>query len=344
MKVYAYSLVAGAIALTATALAKPSFYRRAVDQASVIGCFGAAIVRGTMTPDCQTAVKTDVGIIQTVSFLDLNINMVTPDPNVMVVSSTGVFVDLVASPYGFPGPLMDSSQDVTIDDGGVDIAQFITPVSKTTVNANRVSTVIGDSVLTILPGKSAQFVAFMVKLLTQVSVEFRLKGYVNSTISYTDFLGTSRTLDINYIGYSSPIALRGFNSFPTVTFVSQDDLVKDEMGQYILTVTVNIVNPSQLVLNMGDISFNAVNKEGKAMGVVTFKGLKLVMGDNIVVATVVLPQGAYDVLTVNGATITFAGFTGSSTNPILAESMKDLKVDVEVPKLESISNPAPPLN
>ncbi|KAI1286151.1 hypothetical protein EDD11_000564, partial [Mortierella claussenii] len=99
MRTSRYSIAAGAIALSATVLAVPTLYKRVADGAKVFSCFTSAFTGvGSWTPDCAAAAAADVGIVQQVSLTDLSIDLATPDPLTMGLSSQGVSVELISVP------------------------------------------------------------------------------------------------------------------------------------------------------------------------------------------------------------------------------------------------------
>lgn len=220
---------------------------------------------------------------------------------------------------------------------GIPIATFDTPSSPTTVNAGTLSTEVKNSLLKINPGQEGPFAAFMANLITKEDVPFTLRGNVDATFTTkAPFVGPFR---VTNIGFDSPISLRGCASFPKIDYLEQVSLTFDPAtGFYTLESLVNINNPSQLVLNLGDISFQTIDKAGLSVGTTIFKNMNLEMGDKQFTAvTTITVKTAYDALIANGDTFTFQGSKDSSANPILAESLKSLTTQVVIPKLKPVA-------
>ncbi|KAF9997199.1 hypothetical protein BGZ80_009288 [Entomortierella chlamydospora] len=330
MKLNAYSFAAGAVALSATTLAMPTLYRRIVDGSGFFKCMATAITSGSWPTACGSEVVNDIGLIQGVDVDDLAIDFtISTNPSIMGLSSSKLTANLIKIPAGFPYtsfPVTDSSQV----DAGVEVAQFTTPTSVTTVVGTTVSTAVGNSQLNILPGQEDSFVAFMSKLIKQASLALTIKGKLDITITAKiPFSTVSKSVSIPNIAYSAPITLQGCNDFANVKFLKQISLTKDAAGQYTLTSSINIFNPSQLVLTMGDVKFNTIDKNGLTVGVTTFAGLRLAMGDNIVTAVTVFTS----VDVIAGGTFAFQGFDGSSTNRVLAKALAGVKADITIPQL-----------
>lgn len=199
--------------------------------------------------------------------------------------------------------------------------------------------VVNKCPLTIIPGQEENFVAFMVAILTKPEHTYSIRGDILAKLRVNvPFTNLQKSLTTPKIAFDSPVTLKGFNSFPKVDFVKLQHATLDAAtGNYILTATINIQNPSQFVLNLGDIAFLVADKKGSVVGHATVKDMKLNMGDNHVTGIVMgKSEEMYNSLTTTGDDITFLGFEGSSSNPILAKSLMPLKVPLKVPKLDPI--------
>ncbi|KAF9352841.1 hypothetical protein BGX26_009357 [Mortierella sp. AD094] len=350
MKVNTYSFVAGAVALSATALAMPTLFKRIVDGTNVFICVSKAITSGSWSSTCATEVMQDVGIVQLISVADLKIDLtISTDPTIMGLSSSSMSVNLIKVPDNLPVPSFDFPvKDSSQDDAGVEIARFVTPKSITKVTGSNLVTVVANSILTILPEKEAYFVTFMSKLLNQVSLEMTLKGNLNATITVAGggggyIPGVPSSVSITGVAYSAPVTIQGCNSFIKVTYSEQSSFTKDSTGQYTLTSSIKIYNPSQLVLTMGNVVFNTIDKNGKVVGITSFTGLSLAMGDNTVTAVTVFTNAdVYEALITAGYTFTFQGFDGSSTNRVLAKALATLTTNITVPILSPATPSTPP--
>ncbi|KAI1295066.1 hypothetical protein EDD11_008040, partial [Mortierella claussenii] len=228
-------------------------------------------------------------------------------------------------------------------DNGVDIATFDTPTSPSTVTGGTLKTTIGNCALKVLTGKEDAFSNFIASFISKPSHLFALKGNVDASVAIPSIpgIGTfpvgggAKIVKVTNVGFSSNITLQGCNNFPKVEYLSTVSFTKDATtGAFTLTAIANIHNPSQLALNLGDISLNVVDQPGANVGLCTIKDLKLAMGDNK--ATVVVTGSNADVynrLLAGGEVFTLVGTETSSSNPILSKGVLTLKTTMTVPKL-----------
>ncbi|KAF9173354.1 hypothetical protein BGX21_011165 [Mortierella sp. AD011] len=331
MKLNTYSFAAGAVALSATALAMPTLYKR-ITNGNFFGCMATVMTSGSWSTTCASEAVHDFGLIKSVRVDDLKLAF-SDSTAAIGLSSSKLTADLIQIPEGFgftSFPVTDSSQKVIIVYAGIEIAEFTTPTSATTVVGNTVSTVVGNSQLNILSGQEANFVAFMSDLISKVSLAFIIRGNLGVTIKTP--LPYKPSVSIPSIAYSAPITLQGCANFVNVEFLKQISLTKDAAGQYTLTSSINIRNPSQLVLEMGTVELNLFGEKG-LIGVTTFTRLELAMGDNIVTAVTVFT----DESVLAGGTFTLQGFDGSSKSGILAKALAEVKVKINIPKLSDTS-------
>ncbi|KAF9928085.1 hypothetical protein BGZ65_006424, partial [Modicella reniformis] len=166
---------------------------------------------------------------------------------------------------------------------------------------------------------------------------FTIRGSADATISTSGGPFIQKTFQVTNIGFGSPITLKGCSSFPKVDYLSQDSLTFDSnTGVFTLTSQVNVYNPSNFVLDLGEVSLETV-KNSLVIGITVLKDMKLNMGDNHLTAiTTSTNKEVYEALINAGDTFTLQGYKGSSKNPILTESLQAFKSQVVVPKLNRI--------
>lgn len=189
--------------------------------------------------------------------------------------------------------------------------------------------------LRIIPGQESNFVAMMASLITQPEHTLTLSGFADATFSTMNLPLTPASFKVAGLGFESPITLKGCHNFPDTPFLKQISFTSDPAtGTYTLASLVNIINPSQLVLTMGDVTYQLFDKNDKVVGTSLFKDVYLQMGDNeFTMITTITDKDVYEALIKEGSTLTLRGFDGSSTNPILREALKSVELEVVFPKL-----------
>lgn len=104
------------------------------------------------------------------------------------------------------------------------------------------------------------------------------------------------------------------------------------------TYKVNIKGASNLSVKIGDVVFNTVNSDGKAIGTTTLEALSLEQGDNIVTAVTTLDLSLSDTTAFVGAlsqgevALTHLGFDNSSQNKAILSALQSLRISFSVPK------------
>ncbi|KAK3817296.1 MAG: hypothetical protein J3Q66DRAFT_339461 [Benniella sp.] len=334
MKATSYSFSAGVLVFSATVLALPALYRRVAEQSKVLECFAKAIGSGSWPSDCAAAAATDVGIVRQIGLLDLGIDFSVGDAQSLGISSSKLTATLLSVGPGWP--VTEAKYHVAIVDNNNTIGAFETNFTSTTVKGESLESVIQPSILTIAPGQAKNFGSFVAALISQAEHPFLLRGNADATLKTTapPFTPIPATFKVNGVGFESPITLRGCNNFPKVDYVEQVGLTLDPNGKtFTLTSRFDITNPSQLNLNLGDVTFQAVNKDAVVVGTAFVKDMKLNIGITTVTAVITSSSmETYDALLKEGATLTFQGFDGSSASPILVEGLKLMKIAAVIPK------------
>ncbi|KAK3817294.1 MAG: hypothetical protein J3Q66DRAFT_339455 [Benniella sp.] len=336
MKVTSYSFAASAVAFSATVLALPALFRR-IDQSRFTACFGTSIARGQWPADCAKDFEVDVGIIQTLSVVDLIIDFFQGDTNSLSLSSTKLSGNLLEVPVpGWTWKATEAAQHATIVDNGIAIATFDTPPSAVDIIDNTYSSVVKPSTLTVLPGQNEAFGVFMAALISKSEHTFVLRGNFDVIIPTDAPFPVPKSVRITNIGFKSNITLKGCNSFPKIDYLEQVSLTLDSAtGVFTLTSLINVENLSQLDLTLGDVTFQTADKNGLVVGDTVIKGMRLKIGSNKLTAiSTSSNKELYDALTTVGATVTLSGTDHSSPNPFVAGGVKSVKAQVVVPKLK----------
>ena len=203
-----------------------------------------------------------------------------------------------------------------------------------------VASVSVNTAIKIQLGQEDNFSAFMAKIVTQVSHSFTLRGYLNATVKTNAPPGPfpiPASFQVTNVGYETPITFKGCANFPKIGFLQQGSFTLDSAtGFYILKFTGNINNPSQLILALGDVTYQ-LTLNNEVVGTVLFDDVNLIMGDNPLSAiATITSKAAYDTLISVGASFGLQGFNGSSTHPILSKALESVRSQLPMPKL----NPA----
>lgn len=189
----------------------------------------------------------------------------------------------------------------------------------------------------ILPGQESNFATgFMGSLISKTEHTLTVRTAANITV-YTTGQGpfVPKTFQIVGLAAEAQLLIKGCGNFPTTPFLKQINFTLDATtGVYTLTSLVNIINPSSMVLTLGDVTYQNVAKNGLVFGTSFFPKVQLAIGDNpITMITTFTSKEVYDALTTQGYDFTLKGFEGSSLNPILAEALKAVASDMNIPKV-----------
>ncbi|KAF9897807.1 hypothetical protein BX616_004952 [Lobosporangium transversale] len=342
MKVSTQILATSAIAFTATALAMPSMSKRVIDGTKVLGCLASTFMKGdeAWSPECAAAAATDIGLAQEVSLGEFDIDFASSDPMSMPISLPNLQVRLASLP-GTSWPIVSLANH----DNGVAIAEFDFPMAPAEVKDSIVKNPIERNVVNILPGLEDAFSNYLANIITKPSYTFSIGGNVDASLKVPSLSGnskssdadSSKTLTATNIGISAPVTVRGLDNLQKIEYVELVSLTKDaDSGVTTVAQKLNIHNPSELSMNIGDIALNILNANGDLMGVINIPSLYLAIGDNAVTATATFTDpDTYNTLTTKSNTFTLAGFDGSVKNPILAKALCSFVSHIAFPKLEA---------
>ncbi|KAG0239561.1 hypothetical protein BGX31_002705 [Mortierella sp. GBA43] len=229
------------------------------------------------------------------------------------------------------------SASVTIKHNDIPIGTFTTSSHPTKVKDGKLSGSFQDSVVKIIPGQEDAFTNdFMASLIAEPEHTFVLSGTIDATIHTLGLPLIPESFKVASIAFEAPVTLKGCANFPETPFVKQISFTHDpDTDSYVLTSLVNVINPSHLVLTMGDVTYHLLDKSGANVGTSLFKNVHLKQGDNLyTMATTITSKDTYNELTTKGCTLTLKGFNGSSKNPILAQALKAVESEIAFPKLD----------
>ncbi|KAI8349562.1 hypothetical protein B0O80DRAFT_144645 [Mortierella sp. GBAus27b] len=294
------------------------------------------LATGQMSPDCETAMGVDFGVLRSASADHLRIDF-TPgnDPNVMGISLSKFSANLLSIP-GLAWPVTHCAHRVNVVDNGIRIATFTIPSSKVAMSGNTYGGGFPSSPFMIAPNQQEGFASFVGSLFTQEAHTFVINGGLDPTLQLTLPPEADRTtFTAPTIGFDTPVTLKGFNNFPKVEVAKPIVSTLDPTtGTHTLNIVFNVLNPSQIEVVMGDVSFQTFDQSGTLITTLAIKEFKLDMGDNSLPMTAgPISNESYKILTTTGTTLTFQGYEGSSSNPVVTQVLKVAKLFVADPKI-----------
>ncbi|KAF9341501.1 hypothetical protein BGZ91_007351 [Linnemannia elongata] len=320
-----------AVALTAliasTVLAAPIVDKRDANSDRIAACFVGLLFTGAWPGSCKAAIAVDLGLIRSIAINQMSMDFTTANPWAPTMASN----DLVATMLSIPGitlPIDSVRQHVIIIDNGVQLGSFDTPWSAASVKGGTMKTAFTTSALNVFPDAKGAFSNFVGSLSTKASHPVTLKGAVDAKLN----LGIFGHLTIPGIGFKAV----GLDGLKNQKYVFAIEIAPGLDDKTYMTSILNINNPSQLTLTLGDVNFDSTHK-GAHIGVSTVKNLKLVPGDNQVVSYTVLDMTLEAARTFSQALYTsdevmgISGYTNSSTNPALNAGLAAVKSGVTIP-------------
>jgi hypothetical protein len=203
------------------------------------------------------------------------------------------------------------------------------------VDTNSVlTTTVEECDLKIIPEQQAAFSTFInLMIMSSTTQEITVKGIADS--NYNLF---GREVTLPGFGFSAPLSFAGMDGFSSIAFVRT---VTNRWDGRVLTFSfeVKIINPSQIAMEVGDLSFNTFTgmEENRVdLGVSVFKDTRLAPGDNVVQVTTVSSsfvnaQDFIDALKIGGGFMVFEGFAGTSKNKVIADAFVSVEMRLNVP-------------
>ncbi|KAG0370107.1 hypothetical protein BGX24_002144, partial [Mortierella sp. AD032] len=249
-------------------------------------------------------------------------------------------------PFANGAPIKQLAQNVQIlDKKGRLVGTLNTSYANVTIAGSKVSTKTPQAPLTVDAGSHDIYIEFIKDLNMDSTYELGLRGTADSVLDLGPFLDVEIKgipIDVN----TTIAGLQGLNNIKFVTDVSFISVPPT----YHIASTVNIYNPSQLTLNIGDLTLEAGRvtwEPDVRIGSASISKLRLVPGDNYVISTIVVNYNEdlgskflvdSELMDID---VTMWASSNSTTNPALNAGLGKLRNSVLVPKgLKVVPKPA----
>ncbi|KAG0282137.1 hypothetical protein BGZ97_009133, partial [Linnemannia gamsii] len=325
-----------AVALSAlvasTVLAAPVVEKRDANSDRIAACFVGLLFTGTWPGSCKAAISVDLGLIRSIAINQMTMDFTTANPWAPTMASNDVVATMLSIP-GITLPIDSVRQHVIIIDNGVQLGSFDTPWSAASVNGGTMKTAFTTSALNIFPDAKKAFSNFVGSLSTKDSHPVTLKGAVDAKLN----LGIFGHLTIPGIGFKAVVPIKGLGGLKNQKYVLAIEMTTGADQKTYLTSILNINNPSQLTLSLGDVNFDSTYN-GKHVGISTIKALKLVPGANQILSYSIIDtdntdgQAFVNGIAVGDVIMGIAGYANSSTNPALNAGLAAVSSGVTIPQ------------
>ncbi|KAG0293630.1 hypothetical protein BGZ96_002512 [Linnemannia gamsii] len=330
---FSLKAVALSAVIASTVLAAPVVEKRDVNSDRIAACFVGLLFTGSWPGSCKAAISVDLGLIRSIAINQMTMDFTTANPWAPTMSSNDVVATMLSIP-GITLPIDSVRQHVIIIDNGVQLGAFDTPWSAASVKGGTMKTAFTTSTLNIFPDAKNAFSSFVGSLSTKDSHSVTLKGSVDAKLS----LGVFGHLTVPGIGFKASVPIKGLGGLKNQKYIYAIEVYPGLTdSKTYMTSILNINNPSQLTVALGDVNFNSTYK-GAHIGISTVKALKLVPGDNQVLTYTILDtslsaaQEFSTALTERSEVMGISGYANSSTNPALNAGLKAVSSGVTIPQ------------
>ncbi|KIL68938.1 hypothetical protein M378DRAFT_21838 [Amanita muscaria Koide BX008] len=287
---------------------------------------------------------TPVDPIKSITIGELALDFNAQTPWAPIAQSNTVTANMKL-PFGFNISIDEIRNDFNISRSGSLIAGLSTPpgASHSDISVHgpadtegNINITIANTALIIPENQYPAFSSFNAALTTSQAVEFNMIGNVYATA--TTSIGA---LALGPIKVNVSTGLKGLGGLSGVS-INAIDITGATLAGIDLGIHVTINNPSNLKLNIGDLTLH-LQCNDTTIGNVIMRNLTLDVGDNSVFATSTLtPNGIPEaVQTLNdfvnqkAVPLTIAGFNGSTDVASLREAMETLRINITLPSLPS---------
>ncbi|KAK3837644.1 MAG: hypothetical protein JOS17DRAFT_837308 [Linnemannia elongata] len=251
-------------------------------------------------------------------------------------------------PFAMDVPIKQLAQNVQIlDEHGQVVGTLNTTYADATTVGSKVSTNTPAAPLVVADGSHDIYTTFVGALNTNTNYTLGLRGTADSMLN----LGPFGLIEIKGIPLDVKTSMAGLQGLNNIQFISVVQINLDFIAGYkFVSSVVNIHNPSQLTLNIGDMGMVAGyqgHDEENRIGYSQLFNLRLVPGDNIVPSVIGLywsgeASEAFARSLANGPTVmTLWANSTSTSNPALNTGLTSLKTSVTAPK-DLATTPPPP--
>ncbi|KAG0367951.1 hypothetical protein BGX24_003026, partial [Mortierella sp. AD032] len=239
-------------------------------------------------------------------------------------------------PFANGAPIKQLAQNVQIlDKNGQLVGTLNTPYANVTLDGSKVSTNTPRAPLVVADGSHDIYTAFVRDLNMETTYQLGLRGTADSILG----LGPFGDIEIKGIPLDVKTSMAGLQGLKNIKYMALIDF-QQAPPYTMVTTSVNIYNPSQLTLNIGDMSMNA-GQDGFTsevqVGVAILKNLRLVPGDNKIVSLLTLStqteagnKFAIDIMTKE-VTLNMWSTNNSTSNPALNAGLSSLRTGLLLP-------------
>ncbi|KAG0361117.1 hypothetical protein BG005_009104 [Podila minutissima] len=273
-------------------------------------------------------------LIKTITINQMSMDFTPADPWAPTTSSNSVVATMLSIP-GITLPIDSIRQHILLVDNGVQIGNIETPWSAASVSGGTLTTSFPSSTLAVFPTSHTAFSNFIGSLSAAKTKAVTLQGSVDAKLN----LGIFGHMTIPGIGFKTDTLFQGLNGLTDIKYIylidNNFDFVNSKMT---MSTIVNLKNPSNLSLKLGDVSFSTA-AAGGYVGISTIRNLNLVPGDNYVISSTVLDMTQTAVsdflngLNTADGTLILTGFSGTSSDVALNAGLAVMKSNLVVPKL-----------
>ncbi|BGP00846.1 hypothetical protein RTBOTA2_002159 [Rhodotorula toruloides] len=266
-----------------------------------------------------------------------------PQANSSAVSAT------FGLPFGFSLNIVRLQNDFGIVDNRTIVASLSTPYgsSNTTITSRNAGYTLGDitldlpkAPLTIGPAYNDHlaFDQFTYDLTTTNGSRFLLVG---NTSAVTDTpLGQVALTDIGFTVPAGLIGLESLKTYPTI--IESVDVLGGTPDAILLNISVGLTNPSNLDLQVGNVTFQLFNGDS-FLGTTVLPDLHLTTGfqtrPSVGYFQANNNQGSLDTLTAfvtgNDTQLQISGFNGSTATESLTQAFMALHLNATLPGLKT---------
>ncbi|KAG0340054.1 hypothetical protein BG000_000773 [Podila horticola] len=333
MKFSLKAVALGALLASAAVAAPVDIEKRDANSDRIAACFVGLIFSGAWPSSCKAAVAVNLGLIKTITINQMSMDFTPANPWAPTTSSNSIVSTMLSIP-GITLPIDSIRQHIILSDDGVQIGSIETPWAVASVKGGTLTTSFPTSVLSVFPTSKAAFSKFIGSLSAAKSKPVILQGAVDAKLN----LGIFGHLTIPGIGFKVTTPFQGLNGLTDLKFMFMIDYIMDsETKLMTMTTIVNVKNPSNLSLKLGDITFDTLFKAGH-VGYSTIKNLNLVPGDNFVLSTTVFDNTLdactdfLNTLAQGDGPLNLLGYSGTSKNVALNGGLGALKSTMVVPQ------------
>ncbi|KAI8979283.1 hypothetical protein BDF20DRAFT_1000640 [Mycotypha africana] len=272
-------------------------------------------------------------LIPSIEMKDLTLDF-TKDQWAPSTSSSKVVAQL-KNPFGFPLGVSQLDMDVSATYGGGVVATLDVPTSPASTDASGFVTTSFSNI----PFKVANhelFTGFNKLLTLSPSVTFGLKGTSNAIADTA--VGT---LSLPGVSFDVDTTLAGFNSFGGTAQIQSLEVTGAAAGYIIVSLVVQLNNPSNITISIGDVNFDVIMNEYNAVvGKAYMKDLTILPGAQNYNSEMHLAEGAtsieavgkmlYYYLTGAPVPLTISGSSSSTSIAPIQQGLSELKLSTSI--------------